>query len=151
VRAQRHLVPKLAGGSRLVLDEEEMRDWGRHLGREIVPPLLITLTGELGTGKTSLAQAICAGYGVEDAVTSPTFALVQRYSAPKSPVYHVDLYRLKGESELTNIGWEDLLVEHALVIVEWPERAGTRIPEDHLPLDIDYVPGDPQRRVLLAG
>lgn len=128
-----------------------MRDWGRHLGREIVPPLLITLTGELGTGKTSLAQAICAGYGVEDAVTSPTFALVQRYSAPKSPVYHVDLYRLKGESELTNIGWEDLLVEHALVIVEWPERAGTRIPEDHLPLDIDYVPGDAQRRVLLAG
>ena len=128
-----------------------MRDWGRALGREIVPPLLITLTGELGTGTTTLAQAICAGYGVEDAVTSPTFALVQRYSAPRSPVYHVDLYRLKGESELTNIGWEDLLSEHAMVIVEWPERAGTRIPEDHLPLDIDYVPGDPQRRVLLAG
>jgi tRNA threonylcarbamoyl adenosine modification protein YjeE len=76
---------------------------------------------------------------------------VQRYTAPKSPVYHVDLFRLKGEAELTNIGWDDLLSEHAVVIVEWPERAGTRIPEDHLPLDIDYAPGDPHRRVLLAG
>jgi tRNA threonylcarbamoyladenosine biosynthesis protein TsaE len=151
MRAQRHLVPSLAGRGRLVLNEAEMRHWGVELGRAITPPLLITLTGDLGTGKTTLAQSICAGYGVEDSVTSPTFALVQRYSAPRSAVYHVDLYRLKGEGELTNIGWDDLLNEHAVVIVEWPERAGTRIPEDHLPLDIDYAPNDPQRRVLLAG
>jgi tRNA threonylcarbamoyladenosine biosynthesis protein TsaE len=144
-------VPSLAGHGRLVLDETEMRHWGTELGHAIVPPLLITLTGDLGTGKTTLAQAICSGYGVEDSVSSPTFALVQRYSAPKSPVYHVDLFRLQREADLTNIGWDDLLLEHAVVIVEWPERAGTRIPEDHLPLDIDYVPGDPQRRVLLAG
>lgn len=144
-------MPSLAGQGRLVLDEAEMRHWGAELGRAIVPPLLITLTGDLGTGKTTLAQAICSGYGVEDSVSSPTFALVQRYSAPKSPVYHVDLFRLQREADLTNIGWDDLLQEHAVVIVEWPERAGTRIPEDHLPLDIDYAPGDSQRRVLLAG
>jgi tRNA threonylcarbamoyladenosine biosynthesis protein TsaE len=151
VRAQRHLLPILAGEGRLVLDEGEMSHWGSELGRAIVPPLLITLTGDLGTGKTTLAKAICYGYGVEDTVSSPTFSLVQRYSAPKSPVYHVDLFRLKGETDLTNIGWDDLLGEHAVVLVEWPERAGTRIPDDHLPLDIDYAPGDPHRRVLLAG
>ncbi len=146
-----HLVPPLAEKGQLVLDEHDLREWGRELGRASVPPLVITLTGELGAGKTTLAQAICEGYGVEEPVTSPTYALVHRYSAPRSAVYHVDLYRLDDPSQLTNIGWDDLLSEHALVIVEWPERAGARIPEDHVPIDIDYAAGDPDRRLLLAG
>lgn len=151
MQAHRHVVPPLAERSRLVLDEEELREWGRELGRASAPPLVITLTGELGAGKTTLAQAICDGYGVEEPVTSPTYALVHRYVAPKSPVYHVDLYRLDDPMQLTNIGWDDLLSEHAIVIVEWPERAGPRIPPDHLSIDIDYVAGDPDRRLLLAG
>jgi tRNA threonylcarbamoyladenosine biosynthesis protein TsaE len=151
VQAHRHVVPPLAERSRLVLDEEELKAWGRELGLASAPPLVITLTGELGAGKTTLAQAICDGYGVEEPVTSPTYALVHRYVAPKSPVYHVDLYRLDDPTQLTNIGWDDLLSEHAIVIVEWPERAGPRIPPDHLPIDIDYVAGDPDRRLLLAG
>jgi tRNA threonylcarbamoyladenosine biosynthesis protein TsaE len=151
VQTHRHVVPPLAERSRLVLDEEELREWGRELGRASAPPLVITLTGELGAGKTTLAQAICEGYGVEEQVTSPTYALVHRYTAQKSVVYHVDLYRLDDASQLTNIGWDDLLSEHAIVIVEWPERAGTRMPPDHLPIDIDYVAGEPDRRLLLAG
>lgn len=134
-----------------MLDEQELREWGEELGRSSAPALVITITGDLGAGKTTLAQAICRGYGVEEPVTSPSYALVHRYSAPRSPVYHVDLYRLDHPVQLTNIGWDDLLTEHALVIVEWPERAGGRIPTDHLPIDIDYVPGDPDRRLLLAG
>jgi len=101
--------------------------------------------------KTTLAQAICIGYGVEEPVTSPTYALVHKYSSPRSDVYHVDLYRLDDLSQLTNIGWDDIIAEHALVIVEWPERAGPRIPRDHLPIDVDYVEGDPDHRILLAG
>jgi tRNA threonylcarbamoyladenosine biosynthesis protein TsaE len=151
MQAHRHVVPPLAERSRLVLDEDELREWGRELGRSSSPPLLITLTGDLGTGKTTLAQAICAGYGVEEQVTSPTYSLVHRYSAPRSLVYHVDLYRLDDESQLTNIGWDDLIAEHALIIVEWPERAGSRMPADHLPIDVDYVADDPDRRILLAG
>ncbi len=151
MQAHRHVVPPLAERGHLVLDEEELRAWGRELGLSAVPPLLITLTGDLGAGKTTLAQAICDGYGVCEPVTSPTYALVHRYAAPRSAVYHVDLYRLDDPSQLTNIGWDDLLADHALVIVEWPERAGTRLPADHLPIDIDYVAGDPGRRLLLAG
>jgi len=151
VQAHRHVVPPLADRSRIVLSEEELKEWGRELGRSSTPPLVITLTGELGAGKTTLAQAICEGYGVEEPVTSPTYALVHRYVAPKSPVFHVDLYRLDDPIQLTNIGWDDLLSEHAIVIVEWPERAGPRIPADHLPIDIDYVDGDPNHRLLLAG
>ena len=149
--AHRHVVPPLAEKGHLVLDENEMREWGRELGRASAPPLLITLTGDLGAGKTTLAQAICSGYGVTEPVTSPTYALVHRYAAPRSPVYHLDLYRLDDPAQLTNIGWDDMLSEHALVIVEWPEHAGERLPEDHLPIDIDYAAGDPDRRLLLAG
>ena len=151
MRAHRHVVPALAERSCLNLDEAELREWGIELGRATNPPLVITLTGELGAGKTTLAHAICEGYGVEDEVTSPTYALVHRYSAPKSAVYHVDLYRLDNPSQLTNIGWDDIISDHALVIVEWPERAGSRIPRDHLPIDIDYVKGESDRRLLLAG
>jgi tRNA threonylcarbamoyladenosine biosynthesis protein TsaE len=106
----------------------ELIAWGEGFGRAATPPLVVALAGDLGAGKTTLAQAICAGYGVTEPVTSPTFALVHRYDAPRSPVYHLDLYRLQRPSELVNIGWDEIVIAHALVIVEWPERAGDLIP-----------------------
>lgn len=149
--AHRHLVPPLAERGHLKLTESELRAWGEDLGRSIHPPLLVTLTGELGAGKTTLAQAICAGYGVSEKITSPTYALVQEYSAPRSSVFHIDLYRVESPDQLTNLGWDDIIGSRSLILVEWPERAGSRLPEDHLPIDLDYVPGDPTRRILLAG
>jgi tRNA threonylcarbamoyladenosine biosynthesis protein TsaE len=149
--AHRHLVPALAGKGHLKLDERELRDWGEALGRAVNPPFLITLTGELGVGKTTLAQSICAGYGVRDEITSPTYSLVQEYSAERSAVFHIDLYRLESSAQLTNIGWDEIVESRALILVEWPERAESRLPEDHLPIDLDYVPDDPMRRILLAG
>jgi len=151
MHTHRHLVPPLAAKGHINLTEPEMKRWGFELGEAIVPPLVVSLSGDLGAGKTTLAQSICAGYGVTESVTSPTYALVHRYDAEKSPVYHVDLYRLDDEAQLTNIGWDDLLSERAVVIVEWPERAGDRMPSDHLHIDIEYLEGDDTRRVLLAG
>jgi ATPase, YjeE family len=151
VRDHKHVVPAKAARSHLALDEAELRAWGVDLGVECKPPLVISLTGDLGAGKTTLAQSICAGYGVEESVTSPTYSLVHRYDAPKSVVVHIDLYRLDNESQLTNIGWDEIMSEHALVIIEWPERAGNRMPADHLHIDLEYAPDDPSRRVLLAG
>jgi tRNA threonylcarbamoyladenosine biosynthesis protein TsaE len=149
--AHRHLVPPLAGRGHLRLTEKELRQWGEDLGRAISPPLLITLTGDLGTGKTTLAQSICVGYGVEGDITSPTYSLVHEYSATRSAVFHVDLYRLESPDQLTNLGWDEIVSSRSLILVEWPERAGNRLPEDHLPIDLDYVAGDPSRRLLLAG
>jgi tRNA threonylcarbamoyladenosine biosynthesis protein TsaE len=145
------IVPQLAERGHLSLSLEELNDWGRKLGSAAEPPLLITLKGDLGAGKTTLAQAICAGYGVKEEVTSPTYALVHKYQAEKSPVYHVDLYRLSQESDLTNIGWDDMMNERALVIVEWPDRAGSRMPRNHLPIALEYSHADADHRVLLAG
>lgn len=145
------VVPELAEKGRLNLSLSELVAWGEKLGKAAAPPLLITLKGELGAGKTTLAQAICAGYGVTEEVTSPTYALVHKYSSERSPVYHVDLYRLSQESELTNIGWDDLVSDRALVIVEWPDRAGARLPADHLRIALEYCHTESDHRVLLAG
>ena len=145
------IVPPLAAHGELALTEQELISWGERLGRATKAPLVIALSGELGAGKTTLARAICRGYGVEGEITSPTFAIVHQYVAPRSPVFHLDLYRLRGPDELTNIGWDEIVSARALVLVEWPERAGFRLPEDHLPIDLDYVAADPARRILLAG
>jgi tRNA threonylcarbamoyladenosine biosynthesis protein TsaE len=149
--AHRHVIPPLAERGQLKLTEAELRNWGEELGRSITPPLIITLTGELGAGKTTLAQAICRGYGVDGEITSPTYALVHEYSARRSAVFHIDLYRLESPDQLTNLGWDEIMSARALILVEWPERAGPRLPEDHLPIDLDYIADDPTRRILLAG
>lgn len=151
MHTHRHVVPPLAAKGHLTLDESELRRWGEDLGESINPPLVVSLTGELGAGKTTLAQAICRGYGVKEPVTSPTYSLVHRYDAEKSRVYHLDLFRLDNESQLTNIGWDDLLDERALLIVEWPERAGNLMPSDHLHIDLEHLPNDSAHRILLAG
>ena len=145
-----HPLPPLAAGGRLALTLEELTAWGERFGRTARAPLVVTLAGDLGAGKTTLAQAICRGYGVKELVTSPTFALVHRYDAPRSPVYHLDLYRLRGPDELTNIGWDEIVSSQALVLVEWPERATGALPP-HVAIDLEHAAGDDSRRVLLAG
>jgi len=145
------LLPPLAAEGKLSLTEQQLVDWGVRLGRQINPPLVVTLDGDLGAGKTTLARAICTGFGVRDEVTSPTFAIVHVYDAPKSPVYHIDLYRLDGPRDLQNIGWDDLVQSDALLLIEWPDRAGEMLPTDHVPIQLRYVEGDPDRRVLYAG
>src|SRR5687768_17098604 len=127
------VVPPLAPAGRLVLSEEELRRWGVSFGQAAEAPLVVTLSGELGAGKTTLVQAICAGYGVTDAVTSPTYALMHEYASPRARVFHVDLYRLEREEQLTNIGWEEIVNGDGLVLVEWPERAGANLPP-HVPI-----------------
>jgi tRNA threonylcarbamoyladenosine biosynthesis protein TsaE len=145
------IIPPLASHGRLAVTEPELVSWGEGLGRAAQPPLLLAIGGELGAGKTTLARAVCRGYGVEEPVTSPTFALVHEYAAGRSRVYHIDLYRLAGEHELTNLGWDDIVADHALIIVEWPERSGSRLPADHVPITLQHLPDDPSRRLLYAG
>lgn len=146
-----HVVPPLAPKGSIALTERELVQWGERFGRAARPPLVVAIAGELGAGKTTLVRAICRGSGVREDVTSPTFALVHEYAGARGPVYHLDLYRLAGAHELTNIGWDDIMSANALVLVEWPERAEGRVPAAAVPIELEHLPGDPGRRLLLAG
>ena len=84
-------------------------------------------------------------------VTSPTFNLVHEYPGTRSRVYHFDLYRLRSPDELTNLGWDEMLAADALVLIEWPERAGDKVPRLHVPISLQHLPHDPDRRLLYAG
>ena len=145
------LVPPLAEHGALAMTEEELREWGRRFGRAAHAPLVVTLAGDLGAGKTTLVQAICEGYGVTGEVTSPTFALVHEYEAPRSPVYHLDLYRLDRPDQLDALAWDEILNARALVLIEWSDRAGDRLPAGRVTLSLQHLPHDPARRLLYAG
>lgn len=130
---------------------EALRAWGEALGRQLRAPAIVTLEGELGAGKTTLAQAICRGLGIGEDVTSPTFALVNEYPSKDTTVYHLDLYRLRGPEDLTNVGWDDIINSGQIILIEWPERAGNRLPMDALRIRLEHVPGDDNRRRLMVG
>ncbi len=113
------------------LSVDQLSRFGEELGRALSAPAVIGLSGELGTGKTTLVQAICCGLGARALATSPTYALVHHYETPGGPVYHVDCYRLASADDARDLGFEDMVRERAIVLIEWPERAGAWTP----PLD----------------
>jgi tRNA threonylcarbamoyladenosine biosynthesis protein TsaE len=104
--------------------------------------LLLGLSGELGSGKTTLARAMLRGLGVTGAIRSPTFTLVEPYETPAGDVHHLDLYRLKpGGEELEALGYRELRALPGLMIVEWPERGGAVLGEPDLAIALEHRPG----------
>ena len=134
----------------VAVTRDELVRWGEALGRRLEPGAVVALHGDLGTGKTTLAQAICRGYGTTDDVTSPTFALVHEYAAPRSPICHLDLYRLESPADLQNIGFDDIVSSGVLVLIEWPERAGPRLPAARIDVRLAHLEADTQRRRLVV-
>ncbi len=140
----------LARGAPRAPDRDSLEAWGRALGAALPRPVVITLEGDLGAGKTTLVRAICLGIGVSaiEAVTSPTFSIIQQYEAPSGRVVHADLYRLRSDAELEMLGWDEL-VEHApVLLVEWPDRAVNRLPRDTIRLVLGHDPENADRRLL---
>jgi tRNA threonylcarbamoyladenosine biosynthesis protein TsaE len=125
---------------------EETIRFGRDLGAQLRPPVLVLLSGELGAGKTTLTKGIVSGAGAarEDEVTSPTFTLVHKYGNG-SRVYHVDLYRISDSHDLETLGLEDVLSEPGVVLVEWPERLSLRTDWPVIQIDLEHVTEDTRR------
>ena len=109
----------------------------------------VALEGDLGAGKTALARSILVALGVREDVPSPTFTLVQIYETAHLTVSHFDLYRIKSESELNELGFDDALASGA-ALIEWPERAPHRIPADALHVNLNTT-GATSRRADLRG
>jgi tRNA threonylcarbamoyladenosine biosynthesis protein TsaE len=130
------------------VDERGLRAYGESLGGVLRAPAVVALHGDLGAGKTTLAQAIARGAGVSEDVTSPTFALVHEYAGRAAPVFHLDLYRLTGPKDLTNLAWDDIVGGDAIVLIEWPERAGGRLPRERIDIWLREVADEHERRSL---
>jgi tRNA threonylcarbamoyladenosine biosynthesis protein TsaE len=106
------------------------------------------LRGDLGAGKTTLARAIARGAGVEGPIPSPTYNLLFRYpGANGSQVVHIDLFRIADESEVWALGWEELPGADELVLIEWPERAESLLPEPRWEITLRDA-GSPQTRTV---
>jgi tRNA threonylcarbamoyl adenosine modification protein YjeE len=124
------------------------RALGARIAAALAPGDTVALSGDLGAGKTTLARAILASLGVSEAVPSPTFTLVQSYDTPRLAVSHYDLYRLKNENELDELGLEDAL-DRGAALIEWPERAGDRLPPERLTVQLHTAADG--RRADLSG
>ena len=128
---------------------EETTRWGREFAKRLKPPILVLLSGDLGSGKTTLTKGIVAGLGAagEDEVTSPTFTLVHEYGRGKR-VYHVDLYRIESFHDFETLGLEDLFAQPGVVILEWSERFPLKSPWPQVRVRLEHLGGDARRITL---
>lgn len=113
------------------------------------PGAVIYLQGPLGAGKTTLARGLLRALGVTGTVRSPTYTLLEPYEVGGRTLVHLDLYRLRDPAELESLGLRDYPRERCWWVVEWPERAGTLLPEPDVRLRLDHDPAG--RRVVLEG
>lgn len=126
--------------------EQATVDFGAHLASVAEAGDVITLSGPLGVGKTALARGFIGAFGHEGEVPSPSFAIVQPYETLDPPVWHVDLYRIEDASEIEELGLDS--AEEGVLLVEWPERAGSAAWQGALKLSLEFGPdGD---RILTA-
>lgn len=128
--------------------ESAMRSLGQRLASVLPPQAVVTLSGDLGAGKSVLARAILHALGHEGPVPSPTYAIVESYHLAQHRVAHLDLYRLTDPGELHDLGFDDVVAEHDLLLIEWPEQGGSLLPPATLAIRID-TESDERRRVTL--
>jgi tRNA threonylcarbamoyladenosine biosynthesis protein TsaE len=129
---------------------DETMDLGRQLARELAPPKIVMLSGDLGAGKTTLIKGIAEGFGAAEAenVTSPTFTLIHEYRGPGATLFHIDLYRIDTQRELDTLALADLQSDDAVILVEWGEKFEQVQKDSNVKIRIDRV-NDSERMVTL--
>lgn len=131
----------------LTTSEKETFLLAKNLARDFKGQEVVLLRGELGAGKTVFAKGIAAGLGVKDVhqVCSPSYTLVNIYQG-KYPVFHIDLYRLEKNSEISDLGWEDYLGQ-GVIIVEWAEKIKFRLEAIRVTI---HIKGDNRRKIIVC-
>lgn len=125
----------------------ETEELAKSFAASLAPGEVIAFYGDLGAGKTAFTRGLAAGLGVIDAVTSPTYTIVNEYLTGRLPLFHFDLYRLSSGDELFEIGWEDYLRRGGVCAVEWTENAEDAI-EPTRTVIIRMIPDDPDGRSI---
>ena len=121
-----------------IQDIEHIREAAREFISQIGDRRVFAFYGKMGAGKTTFVKAICEELGVEDVITSPTFAIINEYTQPNGePLYHFDFYRIKKLEEVYDMGYEDYFYSGALCFIEWPELIEEVLPDDAVRVHIE--------------
>jgi len=126
---------------------EETVELGRKIGKTLQPNDVVALIGDLGAGKTTLAQGIAQGLGVKEYVTSPTFIIINEHQG-RIPLYHIDLYRLETPGAIEDLGIQEYFSKGGVCVIEWAERLGELRPSNIKSIEIKVMSEDERRFIF---
>lgn len=127
----------------------ETQSFAQRMAEGMNPGMVIALTGNLGSGKTTFTQGFAAGMGISETVGSPTFKLVSEYRGDRLTLYHVDCYRLQDSADFLNIGGEDWINPYqGITVIEWAERIEALLPADTVRLHFTRLVDQPEGRTV---
>jgi len=127
-------------------NEKETFEFAQNLESEKFPNMVICLIGDLGSGKTIFTKGFANALGVEENVTSPTFNIIKEYNTGELPLYHMDVYRLNGNTN--EIGIEDYYQKNGVTIIEWADTIKDKLPEERLEIKFKVVNEDTRLIIL---
>jgi tRNA threonylcarbamoyladenosine biosynthesis protein TsaE len=128
---------------------DHTRALGAAIGELLRPGDVVVLAGDLGAGKTTFAQGVAVALGVVDRVTSPTFTIVHEHEG-RVPLAHVDVYRLESLGELHDLGFEEVVDDVRVTLVEWGDMVAQALPTDRLTVRLELVADDDERFVTFV-
>ena len=124
----------------MILSIETIKEAAKRFVEEIGERRVFAFYGKMGAGKTTFIKAVCEELGVEDVITSPTFAIVNEYTTGENSIYHFDFYRIKKLEEVYDMGYEEYFYSGALCFIEWPELIEELLPDDAVKVVIEELP-----------
>lgn len=126
---------------------------GEKLGSLAMPGQVITLSGDLGVGKTVFAKGFARGLGIDEPITSPTFTILQEYNTGKIPLYHFDVYRVADPEEMYEVGFDDYIYGNGVCLIEWAELINDILPRNIISINImkDDLKLPEHRRIEISG
>lgn len=133
-------------------DEQASTMHAQQLATSVQAPLIMAFSGDIGAGKTTIIRAMLRALGIQSAIKSPTFSLVESYNCDQFTVHHFDLYRIHNADELEYIGFRDFFTEQAICCIEWAEHAGVLLPniDVHCALNVNGLGRDLEMKAFSA-
>lgn len=128
---------------------EQTEEFAEEFSKNLNGNEIIAMYGELGAGKTAFARGLARGLGVEDSVSSPTFAIVNEYQGVY-PIYHFDMYRIESWNDLDSIGFFDY-IDNGVIIIEWSENIEGALPDDIIRININKTSNENERIIRIEG
>ncbi len=132
--------------------QDETKELGRAIGERLEAGDVVCLTGDLGVGKTVFVQGVAEGLGIEEGICSPTFTLIQEYYEGRLPLYHFDVYRIAGCTDMDELGYEEYFYGKGVCLVEWGELVRELFPENsiYITIEKDLEKGFDYRKITIS-